>query len=352
MNEYLRVKFVRKSFGAIEVIKGLNLDLAKGEFLTLLGPSGCGKSTLLRCVAGLESWDSGEIELEGEDLGPLKPQERGIGMVFQNYALFPTMRVIDNVSFGLRMKKLPQAEAHRRALEALDMVHLADRAKAFPHQLSGGMQQRVALARALVLRPRLLLLDEPLSALDAQIRKALRQEIRDLQKGLGMTTILVTHDQEEAFAVSDRICLMHDGRIIQAGRPEEIYAHPKHEMVARFLGNFNVFLQDEIDGWNLLRSSPDAARPTGGHGYAVAPEEIKLSACLAPSASGSEDLLWTSGKIEDMTHLGAIRRYHVAMEDRSITVDQLNDPCVPWLETGSKVYLSMRLETIREVERA
>lgn len=349
MKAYLSVRSLHKSFGELEVLKGLDIELKKGEFLTLLGPSGCGKSTLLRCVAGLEAWDSGEIELEGRDLSPLSPQQRGIGMVFQNYALFPTMRAFDNVLFGLRMNKVPAGEARDRVWEALEMVHLTDKARAFPHQLSGGQQQRVALARALVLRPHLLLLDEPLSALDAQIRKTLRAEIRQLQRSLGMTTILVTHDQEEAFSVSDTICLMHEGRILQQGNPREVYTNPRHEVAARFLGNFNVFGPGELAGWS---GSVNAARPAAGQSCAVAPEELGVLPYAEGQPMSTNGHLWTLGVVEDAIHLGAIRRYRVEAVGRSITIDQLNAGGRDWLELGSRVLITVKPESLRPLENA
>jgi putative spermidine/putrescine transport system ATP-binding protein len=349
MSAYLSVRGVSKSFGDISVLKSFDVELQEGEFLTLLGPSGCGKSTLLRCVAGLETCDSGGIVLAGRDLAGLPPQERGIGMVFQNYALFPTMRTLDNVLFGLRMHRIPPLEARDRAMKALWMVHLTDKAKAFPHELSGGQQQRVALARALVLRPRLLLLDEPLSALDAQIRKELRAEIRTLQKSLGMTTILVTHDQEEAFSISDRICLMHEGRILQEGRPRDVYANPRHEVAARFLGNFNVFGPGELAGWT---GPAHAARPEPDRSCAVAPEELGMIPCAAEEIPSTNGHLWTRGVVEDVVHLGAIRRYRVDAGGLHLTVDQLNGGGQDWLESGSSVVVTVKSESLRPLEKA
>jgi len=349
MERYLSVTRVRKSFGALDVLRDIDMYADEGEFVTLLGPSGCGKSTLLRCVAGLEPWSEGSIELDGRDLSGVPARERGIGMVFQNYALFPTMRAVDNVAFGLRMRRVAAAEARELSLAALDMVHLSDKARAYPHQLSGGQQQRVALARALVLKPRLLLLDEPLSALDAQIRKTLRAEIRRLQKSLGMTTVLVTHDQEEAFSVSDRICLMHAGRVLQQGRPRELYANPRHEIAARFLGNFNVFGPGDMDGWTGPES---AAMPDPASSYAVAPEDLGLIACDPEPASGTNGHLWNEGVVEEAVHLGAIRRYRVSTGGRSVTVDQLNATGVEWFESGSPVVVTVLARSLRALERA
>ncbi len=204
----------------------INCEIGKGEFVTLLGPSGCGKSTLLRCIAGLTAVDAGQIILDGQDIVPLSPQKRGIGMVFQSYALFPNMTVEQNVAFGLRMQKVDASDSRQRVLEILRLVELHDFAARYPHQLSGGQCQRVALARSLVTRPRLLLLDEPLSALDARIRKHLREQIRQIQRELGLTTIFVTHDQEEALTMSDRIFLMNQERSYKAAMPKPFTLRP------------------------------------------------------------------------------------------------------------------------------
>ena len=218
----------------------VNLKVREGEFLTLLGPSGCGKTTTLRIIAGLERPDSGRVLFDGRDVTELEPYERNIGIVFQDYALFPHMTVFKNIAFGLEMKKLPREEAERKVKWALGLVGLEGLENRYPEQLSGGQQQRVALARALVVEPKVLLLDEPLSNLDAKIRERLRSEIRRIQRELGITTVYVTHDQEEAMAVSDRIALMNVGRVEQVGKPLELYYRPKTEFVARFLGTSNI----------------------------------------------------------------------------------------------------------------
>ena len=219
---FVSVEQLDKSYGATSIFRDIDFAAARGEFVTLLGPSGCGKSTLLRCIAGLTEVDSGRILIDGEDVVPLPPQKRGIAMVFQSYALFPNMTVQQNVAFGLRMQKVPAAELKQRVAEAIELVELGEYAARYPHQLSGGQCQRVALARSLVTRPRLLLLDEPLSALDARIRKHLREQIRRIQQELGLTTVFVTHDQEEALTLSDRIVLMNAGRIVQSGDAETL----------------------------------------------------------------------------------------------------------------------------------
>jgi len=224
------------------------LEIRDGEFMTLLGPSGCGKTTTLRIVAGLEKPDSGEILFQGERVNDIPPYERGIGIVFQDYALFPHMTVFKNVAFGLEMRRLPREEIGRKVKHALELVGLAGLENRYPEQLSGGQQQRVALARALVVEPDVLLLDEPLSNLDAKIRERLRSEIRRIQRELGITTIYVTHDQEEAMAVSDRIAVMNVGRVEQVGKPLELYYRPKTEFVARFLGTSNILELEAEEG--------------------------------------------------------------------------------------------------------
>ncbi|HCF8500479.1 TPA: spermidine/putrescine ABC transporter ATP-binding protein PotA [Klebsiella variicola subsp. variicola] len=232
---------IRKSFDGKTVIDNLNLTINNGEFLTLLGPSGCGKTTVLRLIAGLENVDSGRIHLEDHDITHVPAENRHVNTVFQSYALFPHMTVFENVAFGLRMQKTPAAEITPRVLDALKMVQLEDFAQRKPHQLSGGQQQRVAIARAVVNKPRLLLLDESLSALDYKLRKQMQNELKALQRKLGITFVFVTHDQEEALTMSDRIVVMRDGKIEQDGTPREIYEEPKNLFVASFIGEINIF---------------------------------------------------------------------------------------------------------------
>ena len=242
---YLNVTQLNKSYGPTSIFENIDFSADEGEFVTLLGPSGCGKSTLLRCIAGLTDVDSGKILLQGQDIVPLPPQKRTIGMVFQSYALFPNMTVEKNVAFGLKMQKLPGGDIQKRVMEALALVELTDFARRYPHQLSGGQCQRVALARSLVTRPRLLLLDEPLSALDARIRRHLREQIRNIQQELKLTTIFVTHDQEEALTLSDRIVLMNRGKIVQNGNAEALYTQPVDLFAAGFIGNYNLLSAEQ-----------------------------------------------------------------------------------------------------------
>ncbi len=237
----MELKNITKSFTEEEsVLKGISLTIDKGEFITLLGSSGCGKTTTLRIVAGLEMPDSGKVFLEGKDVTELAPEERDVNTVFQNYALFPHMNVADNIGYGLKLKKIPKAEIRKKVTEMLELVQLPGFEKRKPSELSGGQKQRVAIARSLVNNPRVLLLDEPLGALDLQLRRAMQIELKKLQKKLGITFIYITHDQEEAINMSDRIAVMNNGKFEQIGTPDEIYNHPKTSYVATFVGNSNI----------------------------------------------------------------------------------------------------------------
>ena len=240
-NAIVDIKDVNKIYGTNHVVKDLNLQVEEGEFLTLLGSSGCGKTTTLRMIAGFEEPTTGSIRVEGEPIEDKEPYERNVNTVFQSYALFPHMTIFDNVAYGLKMKKIPKNERKERVLEMLEMVQLAGFEKRYPSQLSGGQKQRVAIARALINRPKVLLLDEPLGALDLKLRKQMQLELKRLQKKLNITFIYVTHDQEEALTMSDRIAIMHDGVMDQIGSPSEIYERPATKFVATFIGETNVF---------------------------------------------------------------------------------------------------------------
>ncbi len=237
----IEIKNVSKSFSDHQVLKNIDLDVKNGEFLTLLGPSGCGKTTLLRLLSGFEWPSSGTIQINGKDVIGLPPHKRHVNTVFQSYALFPHMNVYDNVAFGLRCNNLPETEIRPQVIEALQMVKLGDYAQRKPHQLSGGQQQRVAIARAVVNKPLVLLLDEPLSSLDYRLRKTMQLELKQLQKELGITFIFVTHDQEEALSISDRVVVMHEGGIEQVGTPQAVYEEPCNLTVAKFIGEVNIF---------------------------------------------------------------------------------------------------------------
>ena len=326
---YLSIRGLHKSYGATSIFSDINCEIAQGEFVTLLGPSGCGKSTLLRCIAGLTEVGGGQILLDGQDLVPLSPQKRDIGMVFQSYALFPNMSVAQNVAFGLRMHKVGKEESAQRVQEALAMVELGDFARRYPHQLSGGQCQRVALARSLVTRPRLLLLDEPLSALDARIRKHLREQIRSIQQDLGLTTIFVTHDQEEALTMSDRIFLMNAGKIVQSGDAETLYTAPVDAFAAGFIGNYNL-LDAEAASRLLLR-------PVGGR-IAIRPEAIRL-----------EDSGAIAAEVLGHSLLGNVIRYRVRANGVELQVDVLNRSQGSLIDRGQCVGLSIDSASIREV---
>ncbi|PRN05660.1 spermidine/putrescine ABC transporter ATP-binding protein [Pseudomonas sp. LLC-1] len=326
---FVSVQKLQKSYAGSPVFENIDCQIERGEFVTLLGPSGCGKSTLLRCIAGLTPVDSGQILLDGHDIVPVSPQKRGIGMVFQSYALFPNMTVEQNVAFGLRMQKVKADESQVRVREALDLVELGSFAGRYPHQLSGGQCQRVALARSLVTRPRLLLLDEPLSALDARIRKHLREQIRAIQRELGLTTIFVTHDQEEALTMSDRIFLMNQGRIVQSGDAETLYTAPVDLFAAGFIGNYNLL---DADSASRLLQRPVVSR------LAIRPESITLG------IHGELD-----AQVRSHSLLGNVIRYRVQVRDVELVVDVLNRSPADLHADGKRVSLSIDPTALREV---
>ncbi len=284
----LVLKNIYKSFGEeTPVLQGIDLTVPQGEFLTLLGPSGCGKTTTLRIIAGLESPDSGEVWLDGVHVTEKAPNKRSVNTVFQSYALFPHMSVGDNVGYGLKLQKVPKAEIKKRVSEMLDLVQLSGYEKRRPNQLSGGQKQRVAIARALINNPRILLLDEPLGALDLQLRRAMQMELKHLQKKLGITFIYITHDQEEAINMSDRIAVMRDGRFEQIGTSDEIYNHPKTSYVATFVGNANILKGQvktvserqaiiEVSGGEILISSEEPLKVGEKVTLAVRSENLEI----------------------------------------------------------------------------
>ncbi|MDN3719661.1 ATP-binding cassette domain-containing protein [Roseibium salinum] len=265
---YLTVRNATKTFGSFTALDNVSIEIDQGEFVCLLGPSGCGKTTLLRLIAGLSELNGGEILLEGAALSDLPARKRGFGIVFQSYSLFPNMTVAENIGYGLKIRGTPWAEISRRVMELLELVKLPQVADNFPGQLSGGQQQRIALARAIAVDPRVLLLDEPLSALDAKVRAELRSEIRHVQRSLGIPTLMVTHDQEEALALADKIICMNHGVVVQAGTPEDLYHRPATRFVADFMGISNLVPTDPI-----RREFPDlmAKRPEGGRTRGMLP---------------------------------------------------------------------------------
>ncbi|MFC6354965.1 ABC transporter ATP-binding protein [Luethyella okanaganae] len=319
-----------KDYGTQRVLHGLDLVIGPGEFVSLLGPSGCGKTTALRVLAGLEEANVGAVLINGADVSTIPTNKRDIGMVFQAYSLFPHLTVLKNTMFGLAMRKIPARHAIERAEAALDLVGLADFSGRFPHQLSGGQQQRVALARALVTEPRVLLLDEPLSALDAKVREQLREEIRRIQLRLGITTVFVTHDQEEALAVSDRVAVMKAGRIEQIGTPEELYTRPASGFVAEFVGLSNRLrgiLRDgsaEVHGRRLPLA--DSSATDGEAWIFLRPEDIELAPTGIPAT------------VVASSFLGSIRRTSVRLEDGAVLIVQHSVQLHP--EPGESVHLA------------
>ena len=311
----VRIRGLRKSYGAVTAVGGVDLEIARGEFFTMLGPSGSGKTTTLRMIAGFERPDAGTIELGGRDVSSLPPFDRDVNTVFQDYALFPHMTVQQNVEYGLRVKKVPKAERRLKATEALSMVQLEGYGDRKPGQLSGGQRQRVALARAIVNTPRALLLDEPLGALDLKLRQELQIELKQIQQELGMTFIYVTHDQEEALTMSDRIAVFNLGTIEQVGTPAEMYEHPTTQFVAGFIGTSNILERD-------------------GRTFTVRPEKIRLA--TDETADGEP------GTITAAVYLGPVTKFIVALDEGGeLTVVQQN------LETSSEDVHEMERKRVR-----
>ena len=326
---YIQLRDVHKRFRAVHAVRGVTFDVRQNEFVTLLGPSGCGKTTLLRLIGGLDRADSGTIVIDGLPVNSTPQQHRRTRMVFQQYALFPHMTVGQNVEFGLRMRKMPSAERRERVQSVLEMAQLADKAEARPRQLSGGQQQRVALARALVTEPTVLLLDEPLAALDLQLRKSMQLELKNLQQSLGITFVYVTHDQGEALTMSDRVVVMRHGEIEQIGSGEEIYDRPATSFVARFIGEANVLegrivdtddtdVVIDIDGTRIsLPLPPDSRAATGTTAsFMVRPERMVIGRSMAPGQQG------LNGRVLQRLYLGSTTRFVVGVSsERQILVD-------------------------------
>ena len=345
---FVEIEHLEKSFGPNKVVKDFSLNIDKGEFVSLLGPSGCGKTTVLRMIAGFETPTIGDIRIDGKQIVGLKPNQRNIGMMFQAYALFPNLTVAQNVAFGLRVAKTDKADTGKRVDEMLSLIGLQELGARYPFQLSGGQQQRVALARALAVRPRVLLLDEPLSALDAKIRVSLRQEMRAIQQRLGITTVFVTHDQEEALSMSDRVVVMHQGVADQVGTPFEIYNRPATRFVAQFVGTLSTlnatvsdaargavtFAGAEITGLkfdkNLAKGAPLS--------LAIRPEAVTFKA-----AKGD---LTLTGTIMGVDFLGSVIRIKLGVGHEAISLDTFNDPSTPPPRIGEKASVSFDRDSL------
>ena len=343
-----------KNFGSVVAVDDVSLKIREGEFFTILGPSGCGKTTTLRMIAGFYKPDKGRIFFNDKLMNDIAPEKRNTGMVFQNYALWPHMSVFKNVSFGLEMRDTSQKETKRRVKAALDLVDLEGLEDRTPDQLSGGQQQRVALARALVIEPDVLLLDEPLSNLDAKLRVEMRKEIKSLQKKLGITTIYVTHDQKEALVVSDRLAVMNIGKMAQVGSATEIYRTPKNKFVASFIGMINLFQgrvlrigKNEVwiktnEGLDIIASSLDEARKGMKVLVAVRPENIEVK----PHGFTHRKRNTVSGVVEGIEYLGDLSRYSVKTEYQIINADQFRPSIKDSFELGEKVTLSFERENV------
>jgi putative spermidine/putrescine transport system ATP-binding protein len=328
---------VSRSFGAVRALDGLSLDIAPGELVALLGPSGCGKTTALRIVAGFESADYGSVTVDGKDIAPVPAAKRDMGMVFQSYSLFPNMTALDNVAFGLRMRKHGSATRTKRALELLDMVALAPQARQYPHQLSGGQQQRVALARALAIEPRVLLLDEPLSALDAKVRLQLREQIRTLQQRLGTTTLFVTHDQEEALSMADRVGVMREGRLEQVAAPSELYSRPATAFVAEFVGTMNR-IPGHYQGGDEVTVLGSVAPVHGDRPADLAGE---VDVLVRPEGLSIDAVSGGNGIVTDRTFLGSMTRVSVLLSgDVAVKVDKTSTAAAD-LVPGSSVQITV-----------
>jgi putative spermidine/putrescine transport system ATP-binding protein len=339
---FLVLENIKKSFGQTQVVKDFNMSIEKGEFVSFLGPSGCGKTTVLRMIAGFETPSDGAVIINGRNQTQLKTSQRNIGMVFQAYALFPNMTVFDNVAFGLKVAGKPKSEIDTRVREMLALIRLEHLAERYPYQLSGGQQQRVALARALAPKPQVLLLDEPLSALDAKIRVSLREEIRQIQHQLGITTVFVTHDQEEALSISDRIVVMNAGRADQIGTPSEIYNRPATRFVASFVGTLNIIdatVSDpaantvDVGGTIVTLKEPlGTAKPGDKVSIALRPE----AGSLAQNATGDTAL---TGSVILSHFLGSVIRTKIDVGGNQVSFDMFNSPDAVLPQPGEAVTL-------------
>lgn len=351
----IHVEGVTKSFPGVVALNRASIQVEKGEFYTLLGPSGCGKTTLLRTIAGFYQQDEGHIYIGEKLIDNVPVHKRNIAMVFQNYAVFPHMTVSNNVAYGLRAKKIPKREIKNRVSRALDLVRLTGLGDRIPSQLSGGQQQRVALARSVVIEPRVLLMDEPLSNLDAKLRVEMRSEIKGLQRNLKITTIYVTHDQEEALALSDRIAVMKEGDVVQIGIPQDLYQNPLHEFVADFLGTTNfldglVTSDEDKDGLREVKVGNEVMRlPLKGMKrgrkvrLSLRPEEISMS----PTKGEDEERLYLKGHIREITFLGPLVNYKVEVPPTLIKIVRYEAIDSKAFALNSEVYLNFPLKSLK-----
>ncbi len=342
---FLTLTHLQKSFGSVKVVHDFNMTIDKGEFVSFLGPSGCGKTTVLRMIAGFEIPTGGTIEIAGKDQTHLRPNQRNIGMVFQAYALFPNMNVFDNVAFGLKVAGKPKNEIESRVKEMLKLIHLEHLADRYPYQMSGGQQQRVALARALAPKPEVLLLDEPLSALDAKIRVSLREEIRQIQRHLGITTVFVTHDQEEALSISDRIVVMNGGKADQIGTAPEIYNRPATRFVANFVGTLNVIEATLVNGaTGVVKIGEELVslpQPVSGKadGQSISVAFRPEAAMVAGPATGPAAL---TGTVMSSNFLGSVMRTKVDVGGNIISFDIFNHPSALRPKAGETLSLTLQ----------
>jgi spermidine/putrescine ABC transporter ATP-binding subunit len=368
VNTDVELRHIAKSFAAgMAAVDDLSLELESGELISLLGPSGCGKTTTLRIIGGFISPDAGRVFLKGRDVTDLPPEKRDVGMVFQSYALFPHMTVARNVSYGLRMRRIPAAEANRRVAEALELVRLTGLADRYPAQLSGGQQQRVALARAIVIRPSVLLLDEPLSNLDAKLRQGMRFEIRQLQRRLGITTLFVTHDQEEALTLSDRVAVMNQGRIAQIGTPQDIYRNPRSLFIAEFIGEVNLIegviaFADTCGikltmaaGWEAFASAGADVNVGSRAVIAVRPENVHVFEL--DDATSQQFANRAAGVIEATTYLGPSTILHIRLTGGALVQARRNNDELASrnaelaVEPGDRVFVCWHASACRLINR-
>ncbi len=352
----IRLTAVEKYFGDVRALEGITADVHAGEFFSLLGPSGCGKTTLLRVIAGFEDPTSGEILIDGNPMEGVPANRRPTNMVFQNYAVFPHMNVVENVSYGLRVKKLDRQEVERRVGEALEMVGLEGYGVRHAHELSGGQRQRVALARALVLKPKVLLLDEPLSALDKKLREQMQSEIRHLQRAVGITFVLVTHDQEEALTMSDRIAVMFDGRISQLAAPQELYCRPVNRKVAGFIGVMSFLdariLSERSDGYEIDVSGlgkavvPETQAPGGFRSHMTAGVRPEMLTILFDDDAGADRE--TAGMVEEVEYFGDMTHYGVRLDgtEQQVSISMRNTAGRKVLEPGARARIGWSADSI------